>query len=85
MSDEKEPILYRTSDIYFASYLCAIDVVLQTTERQQSDNHTKVIFVFKVARPDLDRMRAAFFGGHATVKVQRYVEALRNLKQMCYV
>jgi len=85
MADEEKYTLYRTSDIYFASYLCAVEVVLETTERETVDDRSKVVFVFRVPKNKIDRLRAGFFGGHATVKVQAYVQAIRNLKQMCFV
>jgi len=84
--DDNKSTLYRTSDIYFAAYLCAIDLTMETTESEKNENGgKKVIFVFKVPRKDLERLKAGFFGGSATVKVQRYVQAIRNLKSMCFV
>jgi len=77
--------LYRTSDIYFSAYLCAIDIDLQTTETDTTDGGKKKIFIFKVPRKDIDRMKAQFFGGGATVKVRKFVDALRNLKSMCFI
>lgn len=77
--------LYRTSDIYYAAFLCAIDINLESTEQEEtSDGHKKIIFVFKVPRKDLHRLKTSFFGGTATVKVQKFVQALRNLKSLCY-
>jgi len=85
--DEKEKfIMYRTSDIYFASFLCAIDIFLESTVNEKNEaGGKKVIFVFKVPKKDLERLKAGFFGGTATVKVSRYVQAIRNLKSMCFV
>ena len=85
-TNEVEHMLYRTSDIYFASYLCAIDIVLECTENERNDNGgKKVIFVFKVPRKDLERLKASFFGGSGTVRAQKFVQQLRSLKSMCFV
>lgn len=85
MTDDKEYTHYSTSDIYFASYLCAIDITLESTEQEKTeDGHKKIIFVFKVPKKDLHRLKTSFFGGTATVKVQKFVQALRNLKSLCY-
>ena len=86
-SEEKiEYMLYRTSDIYFAAYLCAIDINLECTENETNDNGgRKVIFVFKVPKKDLERLKASFFGGSGTCRVQKYVQQLRSLKSMCFV
>lgn len=72
--------LYRTSDIYFSSYLCALDVPLLTTEGTKD----KIVFVFKMSHADINRMKASYFGGTGTVKARRFVDNLRNLKSMCY-
>ena len=83
---ESEYTLYRTSDIYFAAYLCAIDINLETTEDERNDNGgKKVVFVFRVPRKDLERLKASFFGGSGTVKCQKYIQHLRSLKSLCFI
>ena len=86
-SAENKIVLYRTSDIYFAAFLCAIDIPLITTETEKSDNkmHKKMVFVFKAQVKDVPRFKSLYFGGRATVNVQRFVQGLRNLKSMCFV
>jgi hypothetical protein len=80
-----EEVLYRTSDIHFAAFLGALDVPLVNTEREDSgDGRTKVMFVFKVPANNLRQLKAQFFGGTGTVKVQKFVQQLRNLKSMCF-
>ena len=77
--------LYRTSDLYFASYLCAIDFPLKTTEQAVSANGgKKVVFVFSVPDVDLARIKAMYFGGSGTVKARVFVDHLKNLKLMCF-
>lgn len=84
MSDTA-PKLYRTSDIYFASYLAALDFPLVTTERcETNDGGKKVVFLFNVPEADLPKVKASYFGGSGTVKARKFVDNLRSLKSMCY-
>jgi hypothetical protein len=88
MSDVK-CVLYRTSDIYFAAYLCSIDIPLQASEKEDNGHgRDRVVWVFKVPSKDgvgIKRMKAAYFGGTATVKARRFVDNLKSLKSMCFV
>lgn len=77
--------LYRTSDIYFASYLCSLDMSLKTTEVEKTEGGKKVVFVFQMTDVDLQRMKATYFGGTGTVKARRFVDNIRSLKSMCFV
>ena len=83
--DEQEYTHYKTSDIYFSSYLCAIDIKLECTEQEEQNGRRKIVFVFKVPVKDLQRLKAAFFGGSGTVHCQKYVQCLRSLKSMCFI
>lgn len=77
--------LYRTSDIYFSAYLCSIDLELVTTEEQKGDDgKRKLVFVFHTQGSDMGRLKASYFGGHATVKVRTFVDNLRALKSMVF-
>jgi hypothetical protein len=81
----KKMIHYKTSDIYFASYLCALDLDLVNTEEQKgSDNNRKLVFVFKVPEPDIGRLKASYFGNRATIKVRSFVDNLKSLKSMIH-
>ena len=81
----KKVSLYRTSDIYFAAYLCSIDLEMVTTETSAgNDGKEKLIFVFNIPESDIGRLKASFFGGHATVKVRKFVDNLKALKSMVY-
>ena len=82
MADKEEFQLYRTSDIYFSAYLCALDIQLENTETSSDSN--KVTFVFKVPTKDIGRLKASFFGGAGTVKALKFVQHLRSLKSMCF-
>jgi len=77
--------LYRTSDIYFSSFLCALDVPLECTEEDKSGDNRRIIFVFKIQSKDLQKLKALYFGGSGTVKAQAFVQSLRSLKSMCYI
>ena len=82
---DKKMTLYRTSDIYFAAYLCSLDIEMVTTEEDSgADGHRKLVFIFRVPASDIGRIKASFFGGHGTVKVRLYVDNLRSLKSMLY-
>ena len=77
--------LYRTSDIYFAAYLCSLDFPLQITERDRSpDGKGKIVFVFKVPDCDIGKVKSSYFGGSGTVKARKFVDNIRSLKQMCF-
>ena len=78
------PNLYRTSDLYFAAFLCSLEIALETTE-EQGDNSRKVIFVFKLEESKLRRLKSLYFGGSGTVKARGFVDHIRSLKSMCYV
>jgi hypothetical protein len=81
----KKVISYRTSDIYFASYLCSIDLPMVKTESEEgNDGNRKLVFIFKVPESDIGRLKASYFGGHATVRVRSFVDNLRALKSMVY-
>jgi hypothetical protein len=82
---DKRMTLYRTSDIYFAAFLCSVELEMTTTEEETgNDGNRKLVFVFRVPESDIGHLKAAFFGGHATVKVRKFVDNLRALKSMVY-
>jgi len=84
MSEEKLSI-YSTSDIYFASYLCSVEIEMVSTEEEMGDDgRTKLKFVFKVSSSNVRRLRASYFAGHGTVKVRKFVDNLKALKSMVY-
>ena len=77
--------MYRTSDIYFAAYLCSLDLRLVTTERgAAAAGGDKVVFLFDVPEGDLPKVKASYFGGAGTVKARKFVDNLRSLKSMCF-
>lgn len=85
MTGEAVTKLYRTSDIYFAAFLCAIDFPLKTTETTSTaDGGRKVVFVFAIPDAELSKAKALYFGGTGTVKARVFVDHLRSLKQICF-
>ena len=77
--------LYRSSDIYFAAYLCSMDFPLIATEDERAANGSKkVVFVFEMRDEHIRSAKTQFFGGNGTVKAQKFVSNLRSLKSMCF-
>jgi hypothetical protein len=83
MSDKKMT-LYRTSDLYWSSYLAALDIPLEASEKEGNGDSQKVVFVFKLPQEDLGRLKASYFGGSGTVKARKFVDCLRSLKSLCH-
>ena len=84
-SPDSDNTLYRTSDLYFSSYLCALDIPLAASEEENGSGGRKIVFVFKVPKGDLPRLKASYFGGSGTVKARKFVDSLRSLKSLCHV
>jgi len=77
--------LYRTSDLYFASFLASVSFPLKTTEREKTeDGKGKAVFVFAIPDSELIRLKALYFGGSGTVKARVFVDNIRSLKSLCY-
>lgn len=75
---------YRSSDIYFCAYICALGNQLKRTE-VEDENKKKVIFVFDIPKKDLQGLKTSFFGGAGQVNAQKFVQALRSLKSICFI
>lgn len=85
MSEQRDRTkLYRTSDLYFAAFLCSIDIQLKYTEKDRTESGTKVIFVFELQDSVLIRAKALYFGGSGTVPARKFVDNMRSLKSLCY-
>lgn len=83
--DSKKTILYRTSDLYWGAYLCALDIPLEASEPEGTGESRKVVFVFKLPQEDLGRLKSSYFGGTGTVKARKFVDNLRSLKSLCHM
>ena len=83
--DVEKITTYRSSDIYFCSYLASLDIPLLTTETEKApDGGKKVVFLFRIKESDLQRLKSSFFGGTGTVKARRFVDNIRSLKSMTH-
>lgn len=76
---------YKTSDLYFAAFLCSLDIQLKYTEKQKTEKDLKVIFVFEIQDAVLIRAKALYFGGTGTVIARKFVDNMRSLKSLCYI
>ena len=83
MTQQVAEMVYSTSDIYFAAYLCATGMNLINTQKDEKDSK-KVIFVFKIPMNTIERIKAAYFGGSADVKAKKFVEQIKSLKEMIH-
>jgi hypothetical protein len=78
--------LYRTSDLWFATYLCTLEFVMIATELETLANGSKkTVFVFEIADEHLRIAKTQYFGGSGTVKARQFVDNLRNLKSLCHI
>jgi len=87
-TDADKMVPYSTTDIYFAAYLCALDVPLVRTEKDDESKASRwkrLTFVFTVPHKDIEHLKASFFGGSGTVKAKKFCNCLKDLKSMCYV
>lgn len=77
--------VYKTSDIYFASFLTSVGFPLQDTEKTHSPSgHKKVVFIFTISELELNKFKAMYFGGMGNVKARVFVDNLRSLKSICF-
>lgn len=77
---------YRTTDIYFSAYLCALDIPMVTSEViSENAKGKKLAWIFKMPENDIQHLKASFFGGTGKVYALKFCERLKSLKSMCYV
>ncbi len=84
MSEKIDKTEYATSDIHFSAFIMAMDIQLKRTDIEQNGKR-KVVFVFDIPKTDLTNLKNDFFGGKGVVKVQKFVQALRSLKSVCFI
>lgn len=76
----------KTSDIYLASYLRALDIRLVTAEiaqTEQTRGFKRVTFVFALSTDAYDKHKAEYFNGTGTVSALKYTQVLRSMKSLC--
>jgi len=71
---------YRTSDLYFAAYLKAIDVPFLEAARSGS----KTYFVFENV-DELREHKNNYFSGRGEVSALTLTNEIRNLKRLCHL
>ena len=76
---------YKTSDLYFSTFLLSLDIPLKHTEKEKNERETKVVFVFEISDAVLARSKALYFGGTGTVVARKFVDNMRSLKSLVYV
>jgi len=79
--DEVEDNLYRTSDLYFASYLRVAGVTLVGTERERG----RVVFLFESGGVAVMRdLKRDYFTDRAKVAALSFVQMIRTMKTLTH-
>lgn len=76
----KKNMAYRTSDLYFAAYLRAMNVPFMETQREGK----RVFFVFSKT-PEIRSMKKSYFNGTSNVGALRFANEIRNMKSLTHV
>ncbi len=78
--------IYKTADIYLASFIIARGYVMKSTEKLNDRSRTKTFFVLSIPKEKLESLKAEFYSGQdSNVNVSRYTTALKNLKSVCFM
>lgn len=78
--------MYKTCDIYFASFLISMGNKLACTEIVPDNGKDKTVFCFDIP-PDKGRgLKNVFFGDKETLNVNAnsFISTFKNLKSLCY-
>ena len=77
--------IYKTSDIYLASFIIAKGYTMTSTEKLSDRNRIKTFFVLDISKDKLNEIKNQFYSGQdENVNVSRYTTALKNLKSVCF-
>ena len=71
---------YRTSDLYFASFLKAKGVILQSTEKDDF----KISFLFQ-DNGSIKDLKKEYFNRQATITALDFVDEIRYMKSLTYM
>jgi ssRNA-specific RNase YbeY (16S rRNA maturation enzyme) len=71
---------YKTSDLYFASFLKCVGVALITTEIEGK----KISFVFE-DKGTIKELKKQYFNREATVPALNFVDEIRSMKALTYM
>ena len=79
--------IYKTSDIYLASFAIAKGYKMVSTDKlkQENRNRYKTFFAIAIPKENLQLLKTQFYSGQGeNVNVSRYTTALKNLKSVCF-
>ena len=79
--------VYKTSDIYLASFVIAKGYSLVSTDKlvEPSKNKVKTFFTLKIDKTNLEKLKTEYYScQNDNVNVSRYITALKNLKGVCF-
>jgi hypothetical protein len=71
---------FRTSDLYFAAYLKALDIPLLSSAKVGK----RTFFVFDKVE-DIRDIKNEYFSGSGTVSALRHANEIRTLKRICHL
>ena len=74
---------FKTSDLYFASYLIASGCKFTNTEKK-AGHKCKTVFVIEPGEQDIRELSSEFFSGAAIINVSQFISTLKNLKSLCF-
>lgn len=77
--------MYKTADIYLASFIIAKGYMIISTDKIVDKAKTKTFFTLNITRQQCDKLKTQFYSGqNENVNVSRYTAALKNLKSACF-
>ena len=80
MSTIQKPVSsYKTSDLYYASYLKIAGVEFVGTAREEN----RVFFLFK-DQEGMEDLRMAYFNSTSRVPARQYAEEIKAFKALCH-
>lgn len=77
--------IYKTSDIYLASFIIARGYSMLSVDKINDKNKTKVFFTLNIGKQQCDKLKTQFYSGQDfNVNIFRYTATLKNLKSVCF-
>lgn len=77
--------IYKTSDIYLASFIIARGYRMISADKINDRNKVKTFFTLEIEKEQLDKLKTEFYSGNTqNVNVSKYTNALKNLKSACF-
>lgn len=75
---------FKTSDLYFASFLIASGITFKGTEKKNDRNKIKTVFILDDNKDEVSKLATGFYSGNADVNVTKFTSTLKNLKSLCF-